>query len=127
MQKLIRTKNGEGLGENEKNINLSIDENSGFFESIFKNIRKNEYFNAGVGIISVGALVTVVNRLNSCVYQTIKKNIFTSLEITINDNAYYWILEYIVKKGVISRHLSLKTQMTNEKNKKNVCSPFYQV
>lgn len=40
MQKLIRTKNGEGLGENEKNINLSIDENSGFFESIFKNIRK---------------------------------------------------------------------------------------
>lgn len=98
MQKLIRTKNGEGLEENEKNINLSIDENSGFFESIFKNIRKNEYFNAGVGIISVGALVTVVNRLNSCVYQTIKKNIFTSLEITINDNAYYWILEYIVKK-----------------------------
>lgn len=124
MQKLIRTKNGEGLGENEKNINLSIDENSGFFESIFKNIRKNEYFNAGVGIISVGALVTVVNRLNSCVYQTIKKNIFTSLEITINDNAYYWILEYIVKKGVISRHLSLKTQMTNEKNKKNVLFSF---
>ncbi|SOV12317.1 mitochondrial chaperone BCS1, putative [Plasmodium sp. gorilla clade G2] len=124
MQKLIRTKNGEGLGESEKNINLSIDENSGFFESIFKNIRKNEYFNAGVGIISVGALVTVVNRLNSCVYQAVKKNIFTSLEITINDNAYYWILEYIVKKGVISRHLSLKTQMTNEKNKKNVLFSF---
>ncbi|CRH01102.1 mitochondrial chaperone BCS1, putative [Plasmodium relictum] len=123
MQKFLINKNSENNGEKFV-MNNNIDENCGFFESIFKNITKNEYFSAGVGIISVGAFVTVANRLNSCIYQSIKKNIFTSLEITINDTSYYWILEYIVKKGIISRHLSLKTQMVNEKNKKNVFFSF---
>ncbi|GAW81988.1 mitochondrial chaperone BCS1 [Plasmodium gonderi] len=125
MQKLIVNKGYESTTDKQSPIGSSgVEESGGLIESIFKNITKNEYFSAGVGIISVGAFVTVANRLNSYIYQAVRKNMFTSLEITINDNAYYWILEYIVKKGIISRHLSLKTQMLNEKNKKNVLFSF---
>ncbi|SBT39328.1 mitochondrial chaperone BCS1, putative [Plasmodium ovale wallikeri] len=102
----------------------SVGESTGFIDSIFKNITKNEFFSAGVGIISVGAFVTVANRLNSYLYHAVKKNMFTSLEITINDTSYYWVLEYIVKKGIISRHLSLKTKIINDKNRKNAIFSF---
>ncbi|ANQ08887.1 Bcs-1 like protein [Plasmodium coatneyi] len=126
MQKLMMNKGYETTAEKQPNLlNSGNTENgNGFIESIFKNITKNEYFSAGVGIISVGAFVTVANRLNSYMYHAVKKNMFTSLEITINDSAYYWVLEYIVKKGIISRHLSLKTQMLNDKNKKTVFFSF---
>ncbi|GAB67512.1 bcs1-like protein [Plasmodium cynomolgi strain B] len=134
MQKLIVNKGYESSAERQPSIGSSGNaENgngsgsgsgSGFIESVFKNITKNEYFSAGVGIISVGAFVTVANRLNSYIYHAVKKNMFTSLEVTINDNAYYWVLEYIVKKGIISRHLSLKTQMLSDRNKKTVSFSF---
>uniref|UniRef100_A0A8C9LHR8 Mitochondrial chaperone BCS1 n=1 Tax=Piliocolobus tephrosceles TaxID=591936 RepID=A0A8C9LHR8_9PRIM len=124
MQKIIMNKPPEGNVEKTTNFATLGDDNNGLFSSIFKNITKNEYFSAGVGIISVGALVTVVNRFNSYLYTAIKKNMFTSLEITINDRSYYWVMEYIVKKGIISRHLSLKTELKNDKNIKNVVFSF---
>ncbi|CAD2083623.1 mitochondrial chaperone BCS1, putative [Plasmodium vinckei brucechwatti] len=124
MQKLMMNKNCELNAEKNASLGFTFDEKDGFFASIFKNITKNEYFSAGVGIISVGAFVTVANRLNSYMYSAIKKNLFTSLEITINDTSYYWILEYMVKKGIISRHLSLKTQIINDKNCKNAIFSF---
>ncbi|KJP88897.1 hypothetical protein AK88_01391 [Plasmodium fragile] len=125
MQKLIVNKGFDNSAEQPSIVNSGNTENgNGFIESIFKNITKNEYFSAGVGIISVGAFVTVANRLNSYLYHAVKKNMFTSLEITINDNAYYWVLEYIVKKGIISRHHSLKTHMQSDKNKKTVSFSF---
>lgn len=128
MQKFIISKNVENENAVDKrllkNELFENNDNSGFFESIFKNIKKNEYFSAGVGILSLGAIVTVANRMNSVFYQAIKKNIFTSLEITVNDSSYYWVMEYIVNKGIISRHLSLKTKIVNNKNKDSVFFSF---
>ncbi|CAI7721601.1 mitochondrial chaperone BCS1, putative [Plasmodium vivax] len=127
MQKLMVNKGLESSvvsGENVEENGIRYGNGGGFVESVFKNITKNEYFSAGVGIISVGAVVTVANRLNSYIYHAVKKNVFTSLEITINDSAYYWVLEYIVKKGIISRHLSLKTHMLSDRNKKTVSFSF---
>ncbi|KAI4837458.1 mitochondrial chaperone BCS1 [Plasmodium brasilianum] len=124
MNKLMMNKGYELNAEKQGSAGNVVDANCGFVESIFKNITKNEYFSAGVGIISVGAFVTIANRLNSSIYQAVKKNLFTSLEITINDASYFWVMEYIVKKGIISRHLSLKTQIIKEKNNKNTIFSF---
>jgi len=68
----------------------------------------NQFFTGGLGLAMLGVAGGVIRGQVGVFRQLARRHLYMSLEITSNDSAYYWALDWI-KRNSTTRHLSLKT------------------
>ncbi|PHJ15196.1 bcs1 family isoform 9, partial [Cystoisospora suis] len=71
---------------------------------------ENPLFNAGVGLALLGAGASLVRRGGEGLRHVARRRLFTSLEISVRDPAYPWVMQWLVQRGRMSHHLGVCTE-----------------
>jgi chaperone BCS1 len=78
------------------------------FQSI---ISSNPFFTGGFGLAVVAAGAQIFRSGTSVAIKLMKKNFLVTLEVTIKDKSYPWILKWLYSRSANSQHLSVETSL----------------
>ena len=93
-------------------------------------LTNNPLFGAGMGLMLVGAGLSIARTVSGQLFNVARKRVLSSLEITSKDPGYRWALTWIKQNAVNTNHLSLETTFKHYDNGKvhlcvRGCLPAY--
>lgn len=83
----------------------------GKFTEIFSSLSDNQLFNAGFGLIGVGASLSILKKSFGFFDLAIKKYCTNTIEIPSKDKSYQWILSWLSRQKMLANnHTMVETE-----------------
>ena len=93
--------------------------------SYFDNLKGNQFFTAGFGLVGLGALLSILKKSSSLGYTLFQKKATVSLECVSRDPSYNWLLKWInnhLKEK--AQHISVETFFSKDNKSLRVQTSF---
>ena len=86
---------------------------------LVSSLTDNPYFGAGFGLAGVGAFAALSKKGSQLSWTLFRRQYMTTVEITCKDKSFFWVLQWITKRGAKeTQHLSVDTSFVETESGK---------